>query len=271
MIININEYEKETSEFLLSIDIEHLNMFSTVEIETYNICNGICTFCPVNIRNDIRKHIQMPEELFIKIIDELGIMDYCGRLGLFSNNEPFLDFRIESFAKYAREILPKASIYIYTNGTVMTPERYLKIINYLSYLIVDNYNDKGEINEHIVPIMELCKENDYLNSKTKIVMRKQNEVLFSRGGNAPNKKNICTLKMSCVLPFKQIVIRPDGGLSLCNNDAYGQFTLGNVHKESLSEIWYSEKYNEVRKKILLGREHCELCENCDSLYRPKDY
>ena len=85
-------------------------------------------------------------------------------------------------------------------------------------MIIDNYNDYGNMNDKIKIINDLCEKNEYYKSKTKIVMRKQNEVLFSRGGNAPNTKNSTTLDMSCILPFKQIVIRPDGKLSLCNND-----------------------------------------------------
>ena len=160
----------------------------------------------------------MDIQLFKKIIQELSELEYSGRLGMFSNNEPFLDSRIEDLTKYAREKLPNAVIYLYTNGTVLTKKRYEAIIPYLTYMIIDNYNDYGNMNDKIKIINDLCEKNEYYKSKTKIVMRKQNEVLFSRGGNAPNKKNSTTLDMSCILPFKQIVIRPDGKLSLCNND-----------------------------------------------------
>ena len=78
--------------------------------------------------------------------------------------------------------------------------------------------------------------------------------------------------MSCILPFKQIVIRPDGKLSLCNNDALGEFTLGDVTKNKLVNIWYSKEYNTIRKALLsFGRKGVTLCNNCDSLYHPSDY
>lgn len=212
------QYAKETDDFLYELDICKLPLFSTVEIETFNCCNGICPFCPVNKNNDTRVHKKMDIQLFKKIIQELSELEYSGRLGMFSNNEPFLDSRIEDLTKYAREKLPNAVIYLYTNGTVLTKKRYEAIIPYLTYMIIDNYNDYGNMNDKIKIINDLCEKNEYYKSKTKIVMRKQNEVLFSRGGNAPNKKNSTTLDMSCILPFKQIVIRPDGKLSLCNND-----------------------------------------------------
>lgn len=50
----------------------------------------------------------MTDELFEKIIGELADLDYSYRLGLYSNNEPFLDEDIIRRVKYAREKLPKA-------------------------------------------------------------------------------------------------------------------------------------------------------------------
>ena len=110
--------KKETEESLKkTYDIGKQPMFSSIEIEVINRCNGICPFCPVNRNTDPRKLKRMDEALFKKIIDELGEMGYSGRLALHSNNEPFLDPRIVEFTKYAREHVPKAHIYMYTNGT----------------------------------------------------------------------------------------------------------------------------------------------------------
>ena len=91
----------------------------------------------------------MDIQLFKKIIQELSELEYSGRLGMFSNNEPFLDSRIEDLTKYAREKLPNAVIYLYTNGTVLTKKRYEAIIPYLTYMIIDNYNDYGNMNDKI--------------------------------------------------------------------------------------------------------------------------
>ena len=66
----------------------------------------------------------MSEELFKKIISELSHINYSGYLSLFSNNEPFLDERIINFAKYARENLKNAELSIWTNGTLLTFEKF---------------------------------------------------------------------------------------------------------------------------------------------------
>lgn len=271
LISNRKYFAQITQEFLKTISLERIPLFSSIEIETMNRCNGKCTFCPVNHDIDPRKFSRMSEPLFQKIIDELKTLNYRGRLALYSNNEPFLDVRIEDFARYARSALPRAYIYIYTNGTVLNKTRLERILPSLDYMIIDNYDDNGIITDSIRQLIESCKSNTEFSKKVKISMRKQNEVLFSRGGNAPNKKIVQPLQMSCILPFKQIIIRPDGKLSLCSNDALGKYTLGDITTHSLVECWTSMEYMSVRKKIMLGRSECELCRACDSLYNPADY
>lgn len=112
LISNRKYFAQITQEFLKTISLERIPLFSSIEIETMNRCNGKCTFCPVNHDIDPRKFSRMSEPLFQKIIDELKTLNYSGRLALYSNNEPFLDVRIEDFARYARSALPRACIYI---------------------------------------------------------------------------------------------------------------------------------------------------------------
>lgn len=132
-------------------------------------------------------------------------------------------------------------------------------------LYIDNYNDALELNERPKIIYEYCKKNDLYKDKVEIHLRKSNEVLTTRGGQAPNnntKKH--TLNFPCILPYTQLIIRPDGKISLCCNDALGKFTLGNLNEQTLIEIWNSDKYSEIRHKIKMGREHLSLCQFCDS-------
>ena len=91
-----------------------------VAVETINRCNGTCAFCPVNKNLDPRPFDKMSVGLFEKIIAELAEMNYSGYLNLYNNNEPFMDSRIEELYKYAREKLPKTTLFIYTNGSLMT-------------------------------------------------------------------------------------------------------------------------------------------------------
>lgn len=240
-------------------------MFQFVEIETFNRCNGNCSFCPANKNVDKRKPQYMKEELFYKIIGELENMNYNGNLALFSNNEPFLDSRIIEFTKIAREKLPQAHIYLYCNGTLLTLKKFHEIINYLDELVIDNYSDALELHENVKEIEKICKFDKRLNNKVEIYIRKENEVLSSRGNQAPNKKNNKTQKIKCLLPFVQLIIRPDGKVSLCCNDVYGKYTLGDCSSERLQDIWYSDRYKKIREIMLQkGRRGIDLCRYCDN-------
>jgi sulfatase maturation enzyme AslB (radical SAM superfamily) len=117
-------------------------LFVKLEIETINRCNHICTFCPVNKLDDTRPFKLMEQGLFLSIIRQLKEIEYSGSINLFSNNEPLLDDRIYEFCRITREALPNAFLSIYTNGILLTIEKFLKLIKYLDQLIIDNYNDK---------------------------------------------------------------------------------------------------------------------------------
>lgn len=249
-----------------SVDFNKLSI-KTVEIETINRCNGKCSFCPVNMYDDSRPLCRMSEQLFTKIIDDLSAINYCGRLALFSNNEPLLDKRIVSFHEYARTKLPNCKLHLFTNGTLLSSEIFIELLKYLDELIIDNYSDELLIPDNINEIIQLCKNNLDWKKKTTIVLRRQNELLSTRGGEAKNRTCIPDMRgKKCALPFQQMIIRPDGKVSLCCNDPLGKVTLGDVSKQSIVDIWNSSCYNEIRKKIKKGRESIYQCINCDAFH-----
>ncbi len=206
----------------------------------------------------------MEEEIFYKIIDELAELKYCGTVDLCSNNEPFLDQRIVRFAQYARQMLPDAYLFLYTNGTLLTTELFQEIEPYVNRIDIDNYSDTLEMIPSIRKIYDYCYENDIDSKKVNIILRKVNEVLSSRGGQAPNKLNGEASGKPCILPYVQLVVRSEGKVSLCCNDALGKYTMGDLHTQTLKEIWFSTEYESVRKEMSRnGRKNLRLCNACD--------
>lgn len=244
-------------------------LFKLIEIETYNRCNGVCEFCPVNKYMDKRKEHLMEEELFYKIISDLERLKYEGRISLFSNNEPLLDKRIFEFSKYLRKHLPKARIHMFTNGTLFTLNKFEILIPELDELIIDNYTQNLKLIKPIEEIRTYCENYPELKKKVSIILRKPKELLTSRGGDAPNrtKKNIY-YGISCAFPFQQMIVRPTGEVSLCCNDPLGKNTMGDLNKESIIDVWYGKRFQAVRESIKKGREYVEHCRYCDtfSLY-----
>ena len=240
-------------------------MFQWIEIETLNRCNGECGFCPVNRNEKQRPYKKMSRDVFVKIVDELSELNYRGNVAMFSNNEPFLDDRIETFCKYAREKLPEAYIYIASNGTLLDVEKVKKIIEYVDELVLDIYkNDLCEKDpDNVMQIINWSKQ-EKIDNKIRIGRINKKAIRSSRGGSSPNSKSFVTIQDSCPLLLLQMIIRPDGKVSLCCNDALGKITLGDVTKEKLKTIWNGEKYNAYREQLLnCGRDKIMLCKNCD--------
>ena len=243
--------------------------FSQVEIETINRCNGGCAFCPVNHSVDPRPERMMTEDLFAGLIRQLADIGYAGFLNLYSNNEPLLDPRLEDFASAARAALPGAFINLSTNGTLLGVDRLRKLLPHVDRIVVNNYHVRPELHEHSRRIRDFCLGEEgraLLAGKTlEISLRDRRDILTSRAGNAPNRPPPAKPPaIPCALPFSQLIIRPDGKVSLCCNDALGQVTLGDLAAQSLDEVWFGEAFQAVRRTMLeKGREGLPLCRACD--------
>src|ERR1044071_277954 len=102
-------------------------MFQSVELEVNSMCNRKCSYCP-NV-TDKRPPGYMKDDLFRKIIDELGEMDFTGRISYHFYGEPLLDKRLPGFVKYTRDKAPHSSSEIYSNGDFLTLDVFRKYVD----------------------------------------------------------------------------------------------------------------------------------------------
>jgi MoaA/NifB/PqqE/SkfB family radical SAM enzyme len=242
-------------------------LFQKIEIETVNRCNNTCSFCPVNKKDDPRTYKKMDESLFLSIIQQLKDIHYTGAIALFSNNEALLDERIFRFVAHAKAELPDAFHYLYTNATLLDVPKFKELMTHLDKLVIDNYHDGYKFIKPVREVFEFCKEHPEYQDRVEIHIRRKTEILTTRGGAANNRSMIKTVESSCVLPFSQLIVRPDGKISLCCNDALGAETLGDLTQQSLTDVWTGPKYQEVRSKLIQknGRSLIGTCAGCDTL------
>ena len=235
-----------------------------IEIETINKCNMSCSFCPTNKKNDIRKFSIMDEKLFKKIIEEISYIDNEVLVYFHSNNEPLLDKRIPEFIQYAKEKLSntKAILGMSTNGTLLSEEIFLKLAKHLDRFIINNYSENMQLIKTVKNIYNRYRYNQF-NADITIYLRNVKEVIKNIGGYSPNYSYSKSINIQCLLPFEQMVIRPDGKISLCCKDVYGQYTLGDIRYETIASIWHNNMYNNLRKKMISGRKNIKLCSKCN--------
>ena len=253
---------------------EGFPLFKLIEIETINRCNGKCSFCPVNSDIDPREYHYMSDELFIKIINDLCDIGYNETISIYSNNESFLDPKIIERLEYAKNKLPTAYHMLYTNGSLLTKEKYEHIVKLLDFIIINNYTDDLHIHDHLKWIND--KDLNEGTCQTLFYIRKQNKILTNRGGVSPNYNNLSNdWTHICQYPFYQMIVRPDGKLSGCCNDPLGEFTLGDLNQQSILEAWYGEDHNNFKKNMILngkqGYEKCTKCNIITSKFFQKEY
>ena len=256
--------QKEYIDYFLSQEEAPLPL--VVNLETINRCNSDCSFCTANIHDEKRPFCKMEDNLFYDIIDQLAEMDFHGHLTLYGNNEPWLDTRIVEFHKYCREKLPKAFIFMSTNGLILTLDKVKAILPYVNQLIINNYCLDMKLHKNVKEIYDYAKAHpdEFKDVELLIQMRYKKAVLTNRAGSAPNKK--ATDKIideTCLMPYTDVFIFPDGRMGMCCCDNYEKTTLGDLTKMSFKEAWNSPQYKRLRENIKDSRANYAFCKYCD--------
>ncbi|MBR5116155.1 MAG: SPASM domain-containing protein [Lachnospiraceae bacterium] len=239
---------------------------NVVNIETINRCNSTCAFCTANVHAEKRPLAKIDEDLYRSIIDQLADWGYEGHLTLYGNNEPWLDTKIVERHKYAREKLPDSFIFMSTNGLILTIDKVKEVAPYINQLIINNYSMEMKLHKNIQELYDYVKANpeEFKDLDIQIQMRYLQEVLTNRAGSAPNKKATeKVIKETCLLPFTDMWIMPNGKMGLCCCDNFETTDFGDLTKMSLKEAWGSPQFQAVRKKIAEGRQEYPFCKHCD--------
>ena len=235
-----------------------------VNIETISKCNGLCSFCCCNVKDDTRDTKIMTDKIFKKIIDDLEKINYDGVITLNINNEPFLDKMLLDKLKYIRKKIPKAYSYLYTNGSLLNRKKIDEVINYnlLDELVINNYSISYKLNKWNKETYNYLK-NKNINFKITINRRYSHEVLSNRANTSPNKKGTRIIKSYCSIPYTDLNIFPDGIVGICCCDTKEQTNFGNVCDDDIIAIFNNEKFKTLRKTMLKGRYNNKFCKNCD--------
>ena len=137
---------------------------------------------------------------------------------------------------------------------------------YIDQLIINNYANEYRLHDNIQEIYEYVSkhEDEFKDIEIVIQMRYLQEVLTNRAGSSPNKK--ATEKeytQSCLLPFTDLWITPNGKVGICCCDNLEVTDLGDLNTQTLRECWSGPKITAVRKAVAQGRNHYPFCKNCD--------
>lgn len=246
---------------------ENTPVFVNCMIETIDRYNGSCAFCPANKELEVRPFKKISDSMYYSIINQLRDMGWKGRLYLSINNEPFMDARILTFAEYAKKTIPGVFVELITNGTLLSPEKMYGLVGKLDRVTINDYSSSYSLSEPHKSIYKEIRSNREVFKNIEVVINRRfsQEILATRAGYAPNKKKKNNrVSTPCVYPFMDFLIFPDGMVGMCCNDCMEISDFGDITKNSLLEIWKSDRYRRLREAMATGdRRNYPFCVECD--------
>ena len=261
-----------------------------VQIESTNICNAKCVFCP---RDDMhRKQGIMSVELFRKIVDE------CVELGIthvrmHNYGESFIDKRLVEKIRYAKEQGIR-EVGMISNGSLMTEPVARGIIDAGLDAINISVDASGKevfettrvglkydkVIANIERFVRLRAESGRRRPKLILSFVRQNnsadEQAFIEHWRAIADKVHVTdlhnwagtlntesdINYPCYRPWLTFTVLWDGRVSLCCADFDGKTILGDLNASTIHDIWNAEPYRLARRQHLESGGP-DICRSCD--------
>ena len=261
-----------------------------VQIESTNICNAKCVFCP---RDEMhRRQGIMSFDLFRKIVDE------CVELGIthvrvHNYGEPFVDRKLVDKVRYAKE-KGIQEVGMISNGSLITEQvargmvdagldainisvdasgkdvfestriglKYDKVIANIERLVrirAESGRRRPKLILSFVRQNNSADEQAFIEHWRKVADKIHITDLHNWGGTLHQQSDV---NYPCYRPWLTFTVLWDGRVSLCCADFDGHTILGDLNTSSIKEIWNNERYLSVR------REHLEsggpdVCRACD--------
>lgn len=261
-----------------------------VQIESTNICNAKCVFCP---RDDMhRKQGIMSVELFQKIVDEAAALGIT-HIRMHNYGEAFIDKRLVEKVRYAKEKGIK-EVGVISNGSLITEKVALGMIEagldainisvdasgkevFESTRIGLKYN---KVIANIERLVRLRAESGRRRPKLILSFVRQNnsadeQAFIEHWRTIADKVHVTDLhnwagtlntesdvNYPCYRPWLTFTVLWDGRVSLCCADFDGRNVLGNLNTSTIQEIWNAEPYRNARRQHLEsgGPDICRACD-----------
>lgn len=262
-----------------------------VSIETLALCNAACTFCPYPTLE--RKGTRLGDEVIQSLIEEMRHWSKPFYISPFKVNEPFLDKRLMSICHHINASIPHAMLRLFTNGSPLTFYKLREVdslANVAHLWISLNSHDPGEYQA----LMSLEFENtatklDTLHNMIRagsfrhpVVLSKVTDTFDESAFQMYCAKRwplfqVCLIKrdgwlgyvppMDSTIPdtpcarWFELSILATGIVSHCCMDGKGEFPIGNIHLNTLRDIYNAPLWRDRRERMI-SRRDLHPCNTC---------
>ena len=261
-----------------------------VQIESTNLCNAKCVFCP---RDEMhRRQGVMDFELYRKVVDE------CAALGIthvrvHNYGEPFLDKTLVEKVRYAKS-KGIAEVGMISNGSLITEELARGMIDAGLDAINISVDASGK---EVFEATRLHLKYDDVIQNVRTLARLRNEsgrthpkliLSFVRQNNSAEEANFIKewsqvadkihitdlhnwagtlnaksdVQFPCYRLWLTFTVLWDGRVSMCCADFDGRHVFGDLKSQTIAEVWNSPLYRAARRQHLESGGP-EICRSCD--------
>ncbi|MBI5560475.1 MAG: SPASM domain-containing protein [Deltaproteobacteria bacterium] len=267
-----------------------------VRVETTDICNANCSTCTREIMT--RSMGTMDMGLYKKIVDECSL-HRVRYIHLHNFGEPLLDKLLFERISYARQ--KGIDTKLFSNFSLLDEEMARRVVaSGLGVIKASIDGDSKEtfegirkgikfdnVVENIDTLLKVRKE---LNSKTPLVglVFVETEKNYSEregfvrrwkgkvdsihissyhnwGGSLNGRRNPEERGMPCLRVWQTFTVLWNGDVALCCMDYDGKVLIGNVNRETISDIFNGEKLRGIRESHLRGEfGKIPICLKCEA-------
>jgi radical SAM protein with 4Fe4S-binding SPASM domain len=262
--------EQEKKHWNKQLGNSPLDSILTVEINTTELCNRTCVFCP---RHDPKVYPNQNLHLTVKgaelIAEELNTNSFRGKISFSGFGENLLNPWFRDIVKIFRFHLPEATLECNTNGDKLTVDYAQGLFRSGLDLLYINLYDGVEQMEHFDTMMAEARirEESYKYRMHWGDFEKHGLILNNRSGVIDwvgvEESDITSLKgKPCHYPFYKMFVDWNGDVLFCSNDWGKEHVVGNLLQQSLHDVWFSKPMNKIRKRLMKGNRSVSPCNKC---------
>ena len=248
-------------------EFDPLNSILTVEVNTTELCNRTCVFCP---RHDPKvfpnRNLHMTPKGAESISKELARNHYRGKISLSGFGENLLNPEFPEIIKSFRTHLDSNIIECNTNGDKLTSEYAHSLFeNGLSLLYINLYDGAHQM-EHFDEVMRDIPSDRY-KYRMHWSMKDHGLILNNRSGTIDwlgiEESDIKSLQgKPCHYPFYKMFVDWNGDVLFCSNDWGREHIVGNIMQDTLHNVWFGKPMKKIRQKLAKGDRSQSPCNKC---------